>query len=94
MTEEMRREELNQKKKDRRWFMGWQCPVCDHTFSPSISTCFFCPVDPTSQPKERENGKSKHRRSRSVFEIDRSSDFDIQHRDESDRDSAPLPGSG
>ena len=22
---------------------GWQCPVCKHVYSPSVSVCLYCP---------------------------------------------------
>ena len=25
-------------------YQGWQCPICKHVFSPSVSVCLYCPA--------------------------------------------------
>jgi uncharacterized OB-fold protein len=27
---------------------GWQCPVCEHVYSPDTAVCFYCPLHPKS----------------------------------------------
>lgn len=72
----MKKHELNERDA-KQFFTGWICPTCNHVFSPSISICFFCPVDATNNPNEIKNGNSEYCGSGPVPQINRPRDFDV-----------------
>ena len=64
---------MEEKKRTKQIFSGWQCPICGCVFSPSVSICFFCPMI-HERKKEIDNGKGEYCWGRSLFEVNRDCD--------------------